>query len=180
MVRRASLYSRCMENRNSKTATVAAVLLGIGLGGFIDGIVLHQILQWHNMVSNWYPPHTMEMMSLNMTWDGIFHAGVWIFSFTGVLMLWSAAYKRQPIPAFPNFTGAMVFGWGLFNLVEGIVDHQVLAVHYVRQVPNYTVYNLTFLAAGGIGLIVIGWLMMRSQKRHNYRTKGQEDRRLWS
>ena len=26
------------------------VVLGIGLGGFVDGIVLHQILRWHHMV----------------------------------------------------------------------------------------------------------------------------------
>jgi uncharacterized membrane protein len=47
-------------------------------------------------------------------------------------------------------------------LIEGIIDHQLLGVHYVRQVPNYTVYNLTFLAIGGAGFIVIGWLMMRA------------------
>jgi uncharacterized membrane protein len=28
-----------------------AFLMGIGLGGFIDGIVLHQILQWHHMLT---------------------------------------------------------------------------------------------------------------------------------
>jgi uncharacterized membrane protein len=28
------------------------LLLGIGLGGFFDGIVLHQILQWHHMLSD--------------------------------------------------------------------------------------------------------------------------------
>ena len=34
------------------------ILLGIGLGGFVDGIVLHQILQWHHMLSSEgdYPP----------------------------------------------------------------------------------------------------------------------------
>ena len=30
----------------------AGILLGLGLGGFFDGIVLHQLLQWHHMVSN--------------------------------------------------------------------------------------------------------------------------------
>lgn len=40
----------------SKKAIVAAVLMDVGLGGFVDGILLHQIFQWHNMVSNWYPP----------------------------------------------------------------------------------------------------------------------------
>jgi uncharacterized membrane protein len=58
----------------------------------------------------------------------------------------------------------MVFGWGLFNLVEGIVDHQILGVHYVRQVPNYTVYNLTFLALTGVGFILVGWLMMKANR----------------
>jgi uncharacterized membrane protein len=151
-----------MENRNDKTATTAAVLSGIGLGGFVDGIVLHQILQWHNMVSNWYPPTTMEAMSFNMTWDGIFHAAVWLFTFIGILMLWSAAYRRRTIPTFTKFIGAMILGWGLFNLVEGTIDHQLLAVHYVRQAPNYTVYNLTFLVVAGIGFILTGWLMMRA------------------
>jgi uncharacterized membrane protein len=30
----------------------SGLLYGLGLGGFIDGIVLHQILQWHHMVSD--------------------------------------------------------------------------------------------------------------------------------
>ena len=34
----------------------AGILLGIGLGGFVDGIVFHQILQWHNMLSARIPP----------------------------------------------------------------------------------------------------------------------------
>ena len=42
---------------------------------------------------------------------------------------------------------------------------QILGVHYVRQVPNYTVYNLTFLAVGGVGLLLVGWLLMRTRRR---------------
>lgn len=146
---------------HTKKATVAAVLLGIGLGGFVDGILLHQIFQWHNMVSNWYPPTTMEIMMFNMTWDGIFHAVVWLVTLIGVFMLWSAAYRRESIPSQKAFVGTMLLGWGLFNLIEGIIDHQILGVHYVRQVPNYTVYNLTFLAIGGVIFIIIGWLLMK-------------------
>jgi uncharacterized membrane protein len=33
------------------------VLFGLGLGGFFDGIVLHQVLQWHHMLSSWYAYH---------------------------------------------------------------------------------------------------------------------------
>jgi len=59
-----------------RKAQRAGVLLGIGLGGFVDGIVLHQIVQWHNMISNWMPPTTLTAMHVNMVWDGLFHAVV--------------------------------------------------------------------------------------------------------
>ena len=50
----------------------SGVVLGIGLGGFADGILLHQIAQWHNMGSAVLPPTTMDAMSRNMRWDGLF------------------------------------------------------------------------------------------------------------
>jgi uncharacterized membrane protein len=108
----------------------------------------------------------MDAMSYNMVWDGVFHAAVWLVTLVGVLMLWSAAYGpatygRAAIPSLGAFIGQMLFGWGLFNLVEGLIDHQLLAIHYVRQVPNYQVYNLTFLAVGGVMFIVLGWVLMR-------------------
>ena len=145
-----------------RMATVGGVLIGAGMGGFVDGIVLHQIMQWHNMLSNIYPPDTMENMRVNMVWDGVFHAAVWWATLGGVLLLHGAARRREPIPSRRSFAGALILGWGLFNLVEGVIDHQVLALHYVRQVPNYTPYNLTFLTAGGVLPIVVGRLLMKA------------------
>jgi uncharacterized membrane protein len=148
-----------------KRATTAGILLGIGLGGFVDGIALHQIFQWHNMLSNWLPPTTMDAMQRNMRWDGLFHAFVWLVTLLGVLLLWSAASQQETMPSLGAFIGQLLFGWGAFNLVEGIIDHQILGVHYVRQVSNYTVYNLTFLAVGGVGLLLVGWLLMQTSRR---------------
>ena len=51
--------------------TVAGLLLG--LGGFFDGIILHQLLQWHHMLSNIYPPDTVSNLQHNTLWDGVFH-----------------------------------------------------------------------------------------------------------
>jgi uncharacterized membrane protein len=150
------------EDRRSHRATVAGILIGIGMGGFVDGIVLHQIAQWHNMLSNVVPPHTMDNMRVNMTWDGLFHALTWLITLVGILLLWSAAYARAPIPSMRAFMGQLILGWGVFNLIEGIIDHQILRIHNVREVPNYTVYNLTFLAVGGVLFLVIGWLLMRA------------------
>jgi uncharacterized membrane protein len=148
-----------------RKAQCAAIVLGIGLGGFVDGIVLHQIVQWHNMISNWMPPTTLEAMHVNMVWDGLFHAVVWLVTLVGVFLLWSAAYQRERIPPLREFFGRLIFGWGWFNLVEGIIDHQLLGIHNVREVATSTVYNLTFLAIGGVGLILLGWLLMRTGRR---------------
>ena len=50
-----------------RTPLVAAgILLGAGLGGFVDGILLHQILQWHNMLSGQLPPDTLVRAKVNM------------------------------------------------------------------------------------------------------------------
>jgi uncharacterized membrane protein len=53
---------------NSQFPTRAGLLLGVGLGGLFDGVVLHQILQWHHMLSSWYPANTLENLRLNTLW----------------------------------------------------------------------------------------------------------------
>lgn len=65
----------------------AGLLLGTGMGGFVDGIVLHQILQWHNMLSSVRPPIDLVEMKYNMVWDGLFHAFTWFTVAAGVWRL---------------------------------------------------------------------------------------------
>ena len=148
-----------------KRATTAGILLGIGLGGFVDGIALHQLFQWPNRLSHWLPPTTMAPLQRTMVWEGLFHACVWLVTLLGVLLLWSAASQQETLPALGAFSGQLLCGWGVFNLVEGIIAHQILGVHDVRQVPNDTVYNLTFLAVGGVGLLLVGWRLMQTRRR---------------
>ncbi|MBD0303134.1 MAG: DUF2243 domain-containing protein, partial [Tolypothrix sp. T3-bin4] len=77
------------SNRQSPLIT-AGIVLGIGLGGFFDGIVLHQILQWHHMLSNVRPLTTISNIDLNMVWDGLFHALDWVMTVIGIVLLWRA------------------------------------------------------------------------------------------
>ena len=60
--------------------------------------------------------------------------------------------------------GALAVGWGLFNLVEGIVDHHILGIHHVRDdVANPLPWDLGFLALGAL-LVVGGWLLIRTEQ----------------
>jgi uncharacterized membrane protein len=147
----------------------AGVVLGLGLGAFIDGITLHQIAQWHNMGSAVVPPHTMEAMSQNMVWDGEFHLATWVLTLVGVLMLWNDRQASAPTSAV--LVGQMFLGWGVFNLLEGIVDHHLLDLHHVRDMPTHVpLYDWIFLAAGGIGLILLGLVLSRRPSKSATRT----------
>ena len=140
----------------------AGIILGLGLGGFVDGILLHQIVHWHNMGSALVPPTTVEAMKRNMAWDGFFHAAVWLMTVVGVYWLLADARKSRPLPDGKAFTGLLVLGWGLFNLVEGIIDHHILGLHHVRDLPIHVpLYDWLFLAIGGAGFIMLGWALAR-------------------
>ena len=146
-----------------RTITAAGILLGAGLGGFVDGLLLHQILRWHNMLSAVHPPVNMRNMELNMVADGLFHAGVWVVTVVGLALLWHAARsgEAQHTPT-QAFVGLLLLGAGIFNLVEGLIDHQILGIHHVREIPNWLVWDLGFLALGGVLLIVLGIMLVRS------------------
>jgi uncharacterized membrane protein len=69
-----------MTIARSHSAEVAAppsktsgLLYGLGLGGFVDGILLHEVLQWHHMVSSEYPTNTVAGLEVNTLADGLFH-----------------------------------------------------------------------------------------------------------
>ena len=90
---------------NHRPLIAAATMLGIGMGGFIDGILFHQLLQLHNMVSgaDYYPktglaPDVIVVnMEINMFWDGLFHVVTWTMTAIGLAMLWHAG-ERPDVP----------------------------------------------------------------------------------
>jgi uncharacterized membrane protein len=145
------------------TSKRAGIILGLGMGGLVDGILLHQIVQWHSMGSAVVPPTTMEAMRDNMRWDGFFHAAVGLLILIGVYWLLRDARRGSPLPGSKAFTGLLILGWGLFNLVEGIIDHHLLALHHVHDLPVHVrLYDWLFLGICGAGFILLGWALARA------------------
>ena len=144
-----------------KPLVAAGLLMGAGMGGFIDGIVFHQLLQLHNMVSGWLPPTNLVDAKVNMFWDGVFHAAVWVMVAVGLVLLWRAG-ARDDVPwSGRTFAGAWLAGWGLFNTVEGAIDHLWLGLHHVNEyAPDPRVWDWMFQASG-IVLLACGWLLAR-------------------
>jgi uncharacterized membrane protein len=143
---------------------VAATLLGIGLGGFMDGIVFHQILQWHGMVSSIVEPVDLAAMRYNMFWDGVFDASTWVITVLGLALLWRAG-QRSDVPwSTRTFVGSLALGWGLFNLIEGICDHHIIRIHHVRPGVHEMAWDLAYLGIG-LTLAVVGYGLIRAGRR---------------
>ena len=160
--------SRAREQPSRSFPLAAGILFGIGLGGFFDGIVLHQILQWHHMLTSaGYPDDSVHNLHVNTLWDGIFHAATYVCVAAGVVVLWRGAHRRHTWWSTRLLAGTMLIGFGAFNLVEGIVDHQILGLHHVNEtVPQsqWLAWDLGFLAWGAL-MVGGGWLLVRSGRR---------------
>jgi uncharacterized membrane protein len=164
-----------LQSRPANFPTSAGVLLGLGLGAFFDGIVFHQLLQWHHMLSGWYPLNSLDNVRLNTTWDGIFHSAAYVFVLAGLYLLWQRARGSEPQWTSQQCIGAVLLGWGIFNLVEGVVDHEILGLHRVNEtVPEgqRIFWDIAFLLWGA-AMLVMGVAMARAGAREDVHAEGR-------
>ena len=146
------------------------VLFGVGLGGFVDGIVLHQILQWHHLVSHTddHPVSTVPGLEANTLADGLFHVVAWLFVVAASVVTIAQWRSDRHAPSWSWHVGGALIGWGLFNVVEGLVNHHILGLHHVRDDLGAPVsWDLAFLVFGVL-LVVAGRVL---QKRSLVRTR---------
>ncbi len=138
---------------------LAGILIGIGQGGFFDGIVLHQLLQWHHMFSNVETTQTVYGLELNTVGDGLFDLLNWLFTLGGIFSLWYFVQRGEIVKSNSIFIGSILTGFGSFNLVEGIIDHHLLQIHHVKPGVHQLTWDLGFLGVGLL-LIVVGIILI--------------------
>ncbi len=160
-----------------------AALIGVGIGGLVDGIVFHQILQWHHFLSSAgsdrigldpRPVDTVAGLETNVLWDGIFHVVPWVLLVIGLAILFArVSHERRQVFRSRELWGWVLVGWGAFNLIEGFVAHQLIGLHHVRPGPDELIWDLGWLAAGGL-MMLLGWFLAwtggfarRRQQRHD-------------
>ncbi len=56
--------------------------------------------------------------------------------------------------------GGLLAGWGGFNVVEGIVNHQILGLHHVRPGPDELLYDIG-CRVWGAAMAVFGVVLLR-------------------
>ena len=142
----------------------SAILFGMGAAAFFDGIVLHQILQWHHMVSSIRPLNTTANIELNTFWDGVFHVGAAILTTAGLILFWRATANSTVPLSLKSFIGAFLIGAGSFDFIEGLINHQILGIHHVKPGPNQLAWDIGFLTLGVV-LALVGWLLLKKARQ---------------
>ena len=140
---------------------VAGLLLGVGLGGLAHGIVFHEILQSHQTFSAWLPPDSMADLRLNHFIDGLFQAALWCLLLLGLMLLHGAGRGAQRWWSGCGLLGAGLLGWGLFELLDGLVCHYWLGLHLLMGPPGEPGLAEAALLAAALLMMVAGALLLR-------------------
>jgi len=139
-----------------------AFLLGFSLGGFADGIMLHQVLQWHHLLSLWARPDDFAFQSF---WDGMFHVAHYLIAAGALAALWQRREAAAVAGAGRVLAGWAMLGFGAWHVVDVVGVHWIIAMHRTRLgVENPLAYDLGLLAIGLVAL-AIGWAILRRPGR---------------
>lgn len=142
----------------------AGFALGFGLGGFFDGILLHQILQWHHLLSG-IEQARQDIRVLILT-DGLFHALMYAIAALGLWLLWRGRREFALGGADRRLLANALIGFGVWHVLDGVLSHWVLGIHRIRMdTDNPLFWDLTWLAVFGVVPLAIGWLMRRGGGR---------------
>jgi len=134
--------------------------LGFALGGFFDGILLHQILQWHHLLS--LVPG-IDDLRLQVLWDGYFHLLMYLIALAGLIGLWRAQ-RRGALAWGRPLLGALLVGFGAWHAVDALLSHWLLGIHRIRiDSPNPLAWDLAWLVLFGLSPLLAGWRMMKAQ-----------------
>ncbi|QDA36633.1 DUF2243 domain-containing protein (plasmid) [Paracoccus liaowanqingii] len=142
----------------SSSRGLAAGTLGVALGGFFDGILLHQILQWHHLLS--LVPG-MDDLRGQVLWDGYFHAGMYLLALIGLVAIWRGRARiGQDTRA--RLWAPIVMGFGAWHVLDTILSHWLLGIHRVKLDATYPLaWDLGWLLAFGLLPVLAGLRVAR-------------------
>ncbi|HYP47538.1 MAG TPA: DUF2243 domain-containing protein [Thermoleophilaceae bacterium] len=135
----------------------AGIVLGIGLGAFVDGIIFHQVLRWHHFISDTAgnDTSTVDGLNSNTLADGLFHVASWLILVAGLIMMWRSA-RAGEVPSGRVLAGSLLTGGALFNLFDAIASHWILGLHHIHEGSYETlsdvIYFVVSLLIGLAGL----------------------------
>ena len=141
----------------------AGYLLGFALGGFFDGILLHQVLQWHHLLIN-IQSAPFQDIRVQILADGLFHVLMYVIAAVGLWLLWRTRREFAAAGADRLLLANALIGFGVWHILDGILSHWILGIHRIRvDVENKLFWDLLWFFVFGVAFVAAGWWMRRSR-----------------
>lgn len=132
-------------------------LLGFALGAFFDGILLHQVLQWHHLLSG-LQGEPFNDIRVQILADGLFHLKAYVFALIGLGLLWHTRGEFTRPLAGRLLLADTLIGFGVWHVLDGILSHWILGIHRIRMdAENVLLWDLVWFFVFGIAVIAAGW-----------------------
>jgi uncharacterized membrane protein len=158
------------RQRFSSTFIWAGYLLGFALGGFFDGILLHQILQWHHLLSL---VDGVGDVRNQVLFDGVFHALMYVLAAVGLALLIRGGGDISLPDAGRWLIGSAMIGFGVWHILDSIASHWLFGIHRIKlDSPNPLMWDLIWFVAFGAVPLLVGVLMRRDSGR-DHRLRGR-------
>jgi len=138
-----------------RTLIAAGLLLGLGIGGSIDGSAFHQLVLYHAGGT----PDALVGVKTDPQWDGLLHAFTWLATLIGIGLLWRVTRRPGAPLRASTFIGSLLLGWGLFNGTEGALDLHLLQIHQAHPVTAQLLWDGGLITSGVI-LMLVGSLCL--------------------
>lgn len=140
----------------------SGLLLGFALGAFFDGILLHQVLQWHHLLSG-LQGELFTDIRVQILADGLFHLKAYVIALIGLALLWRTRSEFAEPGAGRLLLAAALIGFGAWHVADAILSHWILGIHRIRMdAENVLLWDLAWFFVFGIAFIVAGWWLGRS------------------
>jgi uncharacterized membrane protein len=140
---------------------VAGGVIGLALGGFFDGILLHQVLQWHHFLSL-VPGEALRDIRNQILADGMFHVAVYAIAAVGLVLLWRARGGFAAGGSDRQLLGAALLGFAAWQAADVGIFHWIIGIHRIRvDVPDPLAWDIGWLVVTGIPPLLFGLLLIR-------------------
>ena len=153
------------EGARRRSLLIAGGVIGVALGGFFDGILLHQILQWHHFLSL-VPGEALRDLKNQIIADGAFHVLMYLVASLGLWLLWRARPGLAQAGSGRRLLGSVLLGFGVWQFIDVVVFHWLVGIHRIRvDVPEPLPWDIGWMVVFGVPASLAGlWLYRRSDR----------------
>jgi uncharacterized membrane protein len=155
------------SRRVSSRGLLGAGVFGFGFSGLFDVLLLHHVLQWHHLVSGYYPTTTVAGLRTNLLADGLFSLAMVVLAGVGAGLVWRAERSTTAPLALRPVAGVAVVGLGAFDLFDVVVNHALLGAHHALSRGG--AYD-PYWAVVSLGVVGVGAYVYRTSAAGRDRT----------